>query len=160
MFILIIYLIGGLIQKDIMKKIKKRALRKNKILILLIIVIFLLILVVLIAFKTKIVDYLPFVGKTILKTEDCDEWSKCYFTYDLDDSDNIILDGEQKRTCRINSVEKVETKTCFPRESITAKKAGNYIEVYDSNRKLISKLEIVKEPDSDYNKLNIDIFEW
>mgnify|MGYP001607474316 CR=1 FL=1 len=137
------------------RKLKKTS-KNRKLLALFILIVVLLLIIIGLFFKNQIEDYFKFVGKVILGSEDCSEWNECYFTYSLDDSDNIILDGEQKRTCLVNGIEKTETKKCFSKESITAKKTDNHIEVYDSKENLISKLEIVK--DDEYKRLNIEIF--
>ena len=145
-------------KKNNIKRDKKREKLINRGVLIFFILIFIILLLIsiIINFKNQIGNYIKLTGKNILENDYCGDWNECYFTYSLDDSDNIILDGEQKRTCLVNGIEKTETKKCFSKESITAKKTDNYIEVYDSQGNLISKLEIVK--DDEYKKLNIEIF--
>lgn len=141
------------------KKRKKRVKVKitdHKKFLVLFILLAVLLLIIIILFKNQIGDYIKIAGKNILKTDDCSDWNECYFTYNLDNSENVILDGEQKRTCLDNGVEKTETRKCFPNKSITTKRAGSYIEVYDSQGNFISKLELDKV--DEYEKLNIEIF--
>lgn len=82
----------------------------------------------------------------------CGEWSNCQIVYDLDSiiGEEVLLDGEQIRICEDlnNCLEKtIETKECDTQVSINVKKIvkcdKEYLEIYDLNETLISRLELI-----------------
>jgi len=94
---------------------------------------------------------------------ECSDWSKCSVLYNLNNliSNEIVLKGEESRVCNDKNLcnsEITERKECNDQATITVKKVlengKEYVEVYDINNKLISRLEYVQ---GDVNQLNIDI---
>ncbi len=82
----------------------------------------------------------------------CEEWGGCQAIYDLSNiiGEGVILNGEQTRNCEDtnNCFEKtIEIKECNPQVSVNVKKVEKcdkeYIEVYDLQEVLISRLELI-----------------
>jgi hypothetical protein len=93
----------------------------------------------------------------------CSDWSECKAVYDLDTiSDNkVLLSGEESRSCvDVNKCgpAKTERQECNTKIPVSAKKVEkcfkNYIEVYNLNDTLISRLELVGGNNS---KLNVQM---
>jgi len=93
----------------------------------------------------------------------CSEWSECKVIYNLDEiiSGKVLLKGEKERNCIDNSnclFDKTERQECETAKPIYAKKVErcfkNYIEVFDENNVLISRLELI---DGEYQVLNIQM---
>lgn len=86
----------------------------------------------------------------------CEEWSECEVVYGLDEliEGRVFLEGEQFRMCG----DKIERKVCDSRIPITIKKVNRcskeYVEVYDLEESLISRLELI---DGNYKMLNIEL---
>ncbi len=100
---------------------------------------------------------LPVINRFISKNDcipelECEEWSDCQAYYDINNlvNEEIILDGRftryciDKRNCFSNIIEK---KECNPGITIILKKINkcskNYLEVYDTENKLLSRLDFV-----------------
>jgi len=87
---------------------------------------------------------------------DCGDWRECKINYNLNEfiDGKVFFEGEQTRICN----GKVERKKCNTRVPITAKKvmkcSKEYVEVYDLEDNLISRLELVG---GDYKMLNINL---
>jgi len=86
----------------------------------------------------------------------CGGWSECEADYSLDEliDGQVFLEGEMVRMCGDN-IERKKCKTGIP---ITTKKvtrcSKEYVEVYDLEESLISRLELV---DGNYRMLNIEL---
>ena len=83
----------------------------------------------------------------------CEEWSECQAVYDLNNilGEEVILNGEQTRNCEDinNCLEKaIEIKECNPKVSVNIKKVEKcdkeYLEIYDLQEVLISRLELIE----------------
>ena len=144
-------------KKFIFNKYKGKADRLKNKEILISVIVFLLIVLTIFIYRSQIGNYIN-VGKTIFENNKaCNEWSECNFIYNLDDYNNVISDGEQKRICLIGGIETVETKKCTSGKEIITRTTQEYIEIYDSNKNLISKIKLKKENQTDTSKLNIEI---
>ncbi|VVB78603.1 Uncharacterised protein [uncultured archaeon] len=92
----------------------------------------------------------------------CGEWSSCNAAYDLNNiiTGNVMLEGEKERVCKDNEnkYSKIEKIKCNTEMSVTTKKVSkcyrNYLEVYDSNGTLVSRLDL---PSQISGKLNIQL---
>ncbi|MDD5193121.1 MAG: hypothetical protein PHF67_00895 [Candidatus Nanoarchaeia archaeon] len=93
----------------------------------------------------------------------CTSWSRCNAIYGLKDvlNNNLFLNGQQSRTCLSKkglSFEKrfcdsiCEAKSPLIRKVVRCSK--EYVEIYDSNKQLISRLELVN---GRYKQLNINL---
>jgi hypothetical protein len=96
---------------------------------------------------------------------ECSEWSECETDYNPKDifNNNVLLKGVRKRLCK-NSFDPsknfYETKDCLVKNPITIRKSvrcsSYFLEAYDENNNLVSRLELVEEVEGVNNKLNID----
>lgn len=96
---------------------------------------------------------------------ECGDWSKCAVLYNLNNliSDEIVLKGEKNRLCedknKCNSNIN-ERKECDDKATISVKKVidnstgKEFVEVYDTNNILMSRLEYIQ---GGVNQLNIEI---
>jgi len=93
----------------------------------------------------------------------CGELSKCTLIYDLGNllADEIMMKGEQTRICNDKNncnLQIIERKECDDKSDVILKKVTeggkDYVEVYDINNKLISKLEFIP---GEHNVLNIEL---
>jgi parallel beta-helix repeat protein len=93
----------------------------------------------------------------------CGEWGLCQAVYDLEDiiGEKVLLNGEQTRNCEdLNNCEydKVERQECDTFKPIFAKKVircgEDYIEIYDEDNILISRLKLVN---GIYQRLNVQM---
>ena len=84
----------------------------------------------------------------------CSNWSECHVIYNLQDiiSEKVLLEGEQERRCIDKNnceFDKPERKDCDTQIPIYAKKVEkcfkDYLEVFDVNDILISRLEFDRE---------------
>ncbi|MDP3026610.1 MAG: hypothetical protein Q8N63_02795 [Nanoarchaeota archaeon] len=82
----------------------------------------------------------------------CEEWSECQAVYDLNNilEEEVVLNGVQARNCEDanNCLEKtIEIKECNPQVSVNVKKIEKcdkeYLEIYDLQEVLISRLELI-----------------
>jgi len=86
----------------------------------------------------------------------CEEWSKCKVVYGLNEliEGDVFLEGEMIRMCG----DSIEREKCDSKIPITTKKvfkcSKEYVEVYDVDENLISRLELVE---GDYKMLNINL---
>jgi len=93
----------------------------------------------------------------------CKDWSNCSVFYNLNNLilDEIVLKGEQNRLCEDKNKcnpDMDERKECDDKNSIIVKRVTedgkDYVDVYDSEDKLISRLEYIP---GEVNQLNIEI---
>ena len=93
---------------------------------------------------------------------ECANWSKCIVLYNLNNliSNEIILIGEETRVCHDKNLcnpDIIERKECDDKATVTVKKVlddgKEYVEVYDIDNKLISRLEYIQ---GGVNQLNIE----
>lgn len=101
---------------------------------------------------------------------ECEEWSTCHATYTLDNAidEYVILTGEMTRLCKDNNKCICDNKGCDPylvdrkecEEKSTVRIVASeiddkrFIEVYDKNNNLVTKLEFFK---GEHSRLDIDI---
>jgi hypothetical protein len=87
----------------------------------------------------------------------CGEWSECRVMYNFKDiaEEEVFLEGKQTRNCQdMNKCQydRTEAKVCDTKNTVIAKKVGDYVEVYDKNKELlVSRLRVFQ------GKLNIQI---
>ncbi|MEM0465292.1 MAG: hypothetical protein QXW97_01160 [Candidatus Pacearchaeota archaeon] len=94
---------------------------------------------------------------------ECEEWSSCHAVYTLDNAifNEFNLTGEQTRLCRDKNKcldYLVDRKECKEDSYVTIRKLEQdnkqYVEIYDKDNNLVSKLEFIK---GEHSVLNIDI---
>ncbi len=94
---------------------------------------------------------------------ECSEYSKCTLNYDLNNflTDELSLSSEQSRTCHDKNdcnQDLIERRICDDKAKVTLKKTTengkDFVEVYDTDSKLISKLEFIA---GEQNILNIEL---
>lgn len=94
---------------------------------------------------------------------DCEEWSSCHTIYTLNNiiSNEVVLFGEQTRLCKDNNKcisYIIDRKECDSKGFVTIKKTEinntQYIEIFDENNTMVTKLEFIK---GEHSVLNIEI---
>jgi len=105
----------------------------------------------------------PRGARTCVSDWQCSNWGECQVIYDLADiiSEKVLLSGGRERRCVDDNncgYEKIERQECETQKPIYAKRVErcfkNYIEVFNENNILISRLELL---DSGYKELNVQM---
>jgi hypothetical protein len=102
-------------------------------------------------------------ARTCTSNFECSEWTNCQAVYDLQDiiAERVLLTGEQQRKCVDKNncdYDKTDRQECATKNSIYAQKVfkcgEEYIEIYDENDILISRMKLV---DGAYQQLDVQM---